>query len=50
MVRDDVGWNELDASDDSGDIEEDMVQVSSGVEIVLHMSHNTLTRADEYMQ
>ena len=42
-------WIErLDASEDSCDIEEEMGQVSTGVEIVLQMSHNTLTRAEEY--
>ena len=43
-------WIEqLEASEDSCDIEEDMGQVSTGVEIVLQMSHNTLTRAEEYI-
>ena len=43
-------WIErLDASEDSCDIEEEMGQVSTGVEIVLQMSHNTLTRAEEYI-
>jgi hypothetical protein len=41
--------NRLEASEDSCDVEEDMGQVSTGVEIVLQMSHNTLTRAEEYI-
>ena len=41
-------WIEqLEASEDNCDIEEDMGQVNTGVEIVLQMSHNTLTRAEE---
>ncbi len=39
----------LEASEDNCDIEEDLGQVSTGVEIVLQMSHNTLTRAEEYI-
>ena len=31
------------------DIEVDNGQMSAGVEIVLQMSHNTLTRAEEYI-
>ena len=43
-------WIEqLEASEESCDIEEDMGQVSTDVEIVLQMSHNTLTRAEEYI-
>ena len=34
--------------EDNCDVEEDTGQVSVGVEIVLQMSHNTLTRAEEY--
>ncbi len=34
---------------DIGDIEKDIGLVSVGVEIVLQMSHNTLTRAEEYI-
>jgi len=40
----------LKASDDNCDIEEDMGQMSTGVKIVLPMSHNALTRAEEYVQ
>jgi len=36
--------------EDNCDVEEDIRQVSVGVEIVLQMSHNTLTRAEEYLQ
>jgi hypothetical protein len=39
----------LEAFEDNCGIEEDMGQVSTGVEIVLQMSHNTLTRAEEYI-
>jgi hypothetical protein len=39
----------LEASEDNCDIEADTGQVSTGVEIVLSMSHNTLTRAEEYI-
>jgi hypothetical protein len=43
-------WTErLEASEDNCDIEEDLGQVSIGVKIVLQMSHNTLTRAEEYI-
>jgi hypothetical protein len=35
--------------EDNCDVEEDTGQVSVGVEIVLQMSHNTLTRAEEYI-
>jgi hypothetical protein len=43
-------WIErLEASEDNCDIEADTGQVSTGVEIVLSMSHNTLTRAEEYI-
>ncbi len=43
-------WIEqLEASEDSCDIEKDKGQESTGVEIVLQMSHNTLTRAKEYL-
>jgi site-specific DNA recombinase len=35
--------------EDNCDVEEDTGQVSTGVEIVLQMSHNTLTRAEEYI-
>jgi len=35
--------------EDNCDVEEDIRQVSVGVEIVLQMSHNTLTRAEEYI-
>jgi hypothetical protein len=36
-------------SEDSCDIEADTRQMSTGVEILLPMSHNTLTRAEEYI-
>ena len=45
-------WIErLEASEDNCDIDEDLGQVSTDVEIVLQMSmsHNTLTRAEEYI-
>ncbi len=43
-------WVEqMEAREDNCDIEEDTGQVSTGVEIVLQMSHNTLTRAKEYI-
>ena len=43
-------WIEcFEASEDNCGIEEDTGQVSTGVEIVLKMSHNTLTRAEEYI-
>jgi hypothetical protein len=35
--------------EDNCDVEEDTGQVSTGVENVLQMSHNTLTRAEEYI-
>jgi hypothetical protein len=35
--------------EDNCDVEEDTGQVGTGVEIVLQMSHNTLTRAEEYI-
>ena len=35
---------------DIGDIGEDMGQMSDGVKIAFPMSHNTLTRAEEYVQ
>jgi hypothetical protein len=42
-------WIErLEASEGNRDIEVDKGQVSTGVEIMLQMSHNTLTRAEEY--
>ena len=43
-------WIErLEASEDNCGIEEDTGKRSIGVEIVLRMSHNTLTRAEEYI-
>jgi hypothetical protein len=39
-----------EAKEDACDTKDDMGQVSTGVEIVLQMSHNTLTRAEEYKQ
>jgi hypothetical protein len=41
---------QLELEEDNCDIEEDTGQMSTGVEIVLQMSHNTLTRAEEYVQ
>lgn len=35
--------------EDNCDVEENTGQVSAGVEIVLQMSYNNLTRADEYL-
>ena len=44
-------WIErLEASEDNCDIEEDLGQVSTGVKIVLQMSHNILTRTEEYVK
>jgi hypothetical protein len=44
-------WIErLEASEDNCDIEEDMEQMSTGVKIVLQMSHNILTRTEEYVK
>jgi hypothetical protein len=44
-------WIErLEASKDNCDIEEDTGQMSTGVKILLPMSHNTLTIADEYIK
>lgn len=40
----------LEASEDNCDIEEDLGQVSTGVKIVLQMSHNILTRSEEYVK
>jgi hypothetical protein len=34
---------------DNCDVEEETEQVSTGVKIVLQMSHNTLTRVEEYI-
>jgi hypothetical protein len=43
-------WIErLEAQEDDCDIEADTGQASTGVEIQLQMSHNTLTRAEEYI-
>ncbi|OGO38602.1 MAG: hypothetical protein A2W35_11320 [Chloroflexi bacterium RBG_16_57_11] len=43
-------WIErLEAQGNNSDIEADTGQMSAGVEIRLQMSHNTLTRAEEYM-
>jgi hypothetical protein len=43
-------WIEcLEAQENNRDIEAYTVQMSTGVEIVLQMSHNTLTRAEEYI-
>ena len=44
-------WIErLEAQENNCDIEADTRQTGTGVKIVLQMSHNTLTRAEEYMQ
>ncbi|HWQ85000.1 MAG TPA: recombinase family protein, partial [Anaerolineales bacterium] len=44
-------WIEqMEPQEDNCDIEEDTGQVSTGVEIVLQMSHNILTRTEEYVQ
>ena len=40
----------LEVSEDNCGIEEDMGQVSTGVEILLPMSHNTLAGAEEYIK
>jgi len=43
-------WIErLEAQENNCDIDEDTGHISTGVEIVLQMSHNTLTRAEEYI-
>jgi hypothetical protein len=43
-------WIEqIGASEENCDKEEDTGQLSTGVEILLTMSHNTLTRAEEYI-
>jgi hypothetical protein len=39
----------LEIGQDNCDIEEDTGEMSTGVEIVVQMSHNTLTRAEEYI-
>jgi hypothetical protein len=42
-------WVEfIEAQKDNCDIEADTGQVSTSVEILLQMSHNTLTSAEEY--
>ena len=44
-------WIErLEALEDNCGEEEDMGQVSTGVEIQLQMSHNVLTRSEEYVK
>ena len=44
-------WIErLEASDDNCDIEEDTGQMSSGVKIVLQISHYVLTSIEEHVQ
>ena len=44
-------WIEpLEASNDNCDVEEDTGHVSTIVKIVLQMSHNILTRTEEYVQ
>lgn len=44
------GIERLEASEDNCDIEEDLGQMSTGVKIVLQMSHNILTRTEEYVK
>lgn len=39
----------IEALEHNCGIEEDMGQMSTGVEIVLQMFHNTLTRAEDYL-
>lgn len=39
----------LEVQEDNCDIEADTGQMSTGVEILLQMSHNTLTTAQEYI-
>jgi hypothetical protein len=42
-------WIErVEAPEDNCDIEEDLGRMSTGVKIVLQMSHNVLTRTEEY--
>jgi hypothetical protein len=44
-------WIErLEAPEDNRDMEEDLGQMSTGVKIVLQMSHNTLTITEEYVK
>jgi hypothetical protein len=44
-------WLErLEVQEDNCDTEEDIGQMSTGVEILLQMSHNTLTSVEEYVQ
>ncbi|MEW6649646.1 MAG: hypothetical protein AB1453_05590 [Chloroflexota bacterium] len=44
-------WLErLEAHEDICDIEEDLGQVNTSVEIAPHMSHNSLTTIEEYVQ
>jgi hypothetical protein len=44
-------WIEsLVTPEDNCDVDEDTGQVSIGVKIVLQMSHNILTRAEEYVK
>ena len=44
-------WIErLEASDDNCDIQENMGQMSTSVEIRLQMSHNALTTAEEHIK
>ena len=44
-------WIErLEASEDNCDIEEDMGQMETGVKIAFPVSHNSLTRSEEYVK
>ena len=44
-------WIEpVEAQEDNCDIEADTGQMSTGVEIQLQMSHNALTKEEEYVQ
>ena len=44
-------WIEpVEAQEDNCDIEADTGQMSTGVEILLPMSHNALTKEEEYVQ
>ncbi len=53
-MRQDPGWRfwieRLEATGDNFDIEEDLGQVSTGVKIVLQMSHNIITRSKKYVK
>lgn len=40
----------MEAQENNCDAKADSGQISTGVEILLSMSHNTLTTAEEYIQ